>query len=241
VTSETTQRLLRRFYADSAHPYRIYEAEVIRRLAPDVAVLDAGCGTAIEVARIVRRHPVRQAIGIDVVNFPSRPPECDIIRGDIEHLPLRNGTVDLVMTRSVMEHVEQPHSVYAEFSRILKPGGHCIMLTPNVWDYASIGARLIPNRFHPWLVSRMEGRNEADTFPTRYRANSLRTIRRLAAATGLTVEAEHCLGQYPTYFMFNPALFLLGCAYDKQVSRFDVLRQLRGWLLVVLQKRYLDG
>ena len=51
---------------------------------------------------------------------------------------------------------------------------------------------------------------------------------------------ERCLGQYPSYFMFNPALFLLGAAYDKLVSRFESLQQLRGWLLVTLTKRRKD-
>jgi hypothetical protein len=37
--------------------------------------------------------------------------------------------------------------------------------------------------------------------------------------------------------MFNGFLFLLATAYEKLISRFDALRFLRGWILVVLRKR----
>ena len=234
--SPLTQRISRWLYAKNTHPYRIYDAEIAGRLTPATVVLDAGCGRSPGIATLVRSHAVKMAIGIDsVVTFPQSP-NCHIIRGNLTKLPLNAGTVDLVITRSVMEHLEQPEEVYREFHRVLRAGGSCIMLTPNLWDYASIGASVIPNRFHPWLVARMEGREEADTFPTFYRANSLRTIRRLASLSGFDVETERCLGQYPSYFQFNAALFLLASAYEKLVSRFEVLRQLRGWLFIVLHK-----
>jgi hypothetical protein len=36
--------------------------------------------------------------------------------------------------------------------------------------------------------------------------------------------------------MFNPALFLLGTAYERVTSRWQALRALRGWLLIALRK-----
>jgi hypothetical protein len=37
--------------------------------------------------------------------------------------------------------------------------------------------------------------------------------------------------------LFNGALFLLGTAYEKLISRFEALHFLRGWILVVLKKQ----
>jgi hypothetical protein len=73
-------------------------------------------------------------------------------------------------------------------------------------------------------------------FPVRYRTNTRRAVARLAAESGLEIEDFRYLGQYPNYLMFNAALFLLGTAYDKLVSRFDLLRFLRGWILVTLRR-----
>ena len=89
---------------------------------------------------------------------------------------------------------------------------------------------------HPAIVARTEGRKEDDTFRTYYRSNSERVIRRWAARSGLSLISLRYLGQYPSYFMFNPVLFLMGTAYEKIISRFHSLRFLRGWLLAELVK-----
>lgn len=120
--------------------------------------------------------------------------------------------------------------------RILRPGGRFVFLTGNAWDYSAVIARLVPNRFHPWIVARTEGRQERDVFPVAYRTNTRRQIERLCAGSGLQIEQFSYLGQYPSYFMFNGALFLLATGYEKLITRFDALRGLRGWLLVTLRK-----
>lgn len=197
TTGKLTERLTQKFYDKNSHPYRIFEAEIARWLTPETVILDAGCGRSVEIASIVGRCRVRMALGVDVIRFPVKKPGCHLVQGDVGKLPVRSASSDVVITRSVMEHVQNPLAVYQEFYRVLRSGGVCIILTPNVWDYASIGSRLVPNRFHPWLVKRMEGRDEADTFPAYYRANSLRSIRRLAADTGFQVEANAVLDSTP--------------------------------------------
>lgn len=97
-------------------------------------------------------------------------------------------------------------------------------------------AWLVPNRFHPWIVARVEGREEHDVFPIQYRSNTRRAETRLAAQTGLDVVSFGYHGQYPGYFMFNGALYLLATGYEKLISRFEALHILRGWILVVLRK-----
>ncbi len=105
-----------------------------------------------------------------------------------------------------------------------------------MWDYGTLVARLIPNRFHPAIVARVEGREEEDVFPVRYRTNTRRAVAQLSADAGLEIETFQYLGQYPNYLMFNAALFLLGTGYDKLVSRYEALRFLRGWILVTLRR-----
>ena len=56
-----------------------------------------------------------------------------------------------------------------------------MLLTSSKYDYVSVAAQLISNRFHTKVVSATEGRDEMDTFPTFYRANSRRQLGRLAA------------------------------------------------------------
>jgi SAM-dependent methyltransferase len=135
-----------------------------------------------------------------------------------------------------MEHVEDPRAVHGEIYRILKPGGRFIYLTANLWDYAALIAKIVPNRFHPWIVARTEGRKEEDVFPIQYRTNTYRAVRKWAASAGFEIVTFRYLSQYPSYFMFNGFLFLLATGYEKLLRRFDALGFLRGWIFVTLRK-----
>jgi SAM-dependent methyltransferase len=141
-----------------------------------------------------------------------------------------------VISRSVMEHVTDPAAVFSEIYRILKPGGHFIFLTANLWDYASLIAKTVPNRWHPYIVAKTEGRNECDVFPVAYRANTRRAISKWARSAGFDTISFRYLGQYPSYFMFNGFLFLLATGYEKLISKTSALQCLQGWILVTLQK-----
>jgi SAM-dependent methyltransferase len=234
--TELAERYLRKYFGTSVHPYRIFEDEVGRRLQPSHTLLDGGCGRGAPVL-LKFRGRARRLIGVDLVDFERDLTGLELHQGDLGHLSVDAQSVDVVMARSVMEHVADPLQVYTEIHRVLKPGGHFVFLTPNLWDYASLIAKAVPNRLHPAIVAKTEGRAEHDVFPVCYLTNTRGAVHRWARRTGFDVESFRYLGQYPGYFMFNGFLFLLATAYEKVISRFDALAFLRGWILVVLRKR----
>lgn len=231
------EQFLKKYYADSPHPYRLFEQAVDKALGipGDLTLLDAGCGRTVPVLRKYMGR-ARRLIGVELVDFTDVPPGIDAHKADLANIPMPDNSVDVIMSRSVFEHLTDPEAVYREFHRLLRPGGVVIFLTANLWDYGTMVARLVPNRFHAAIVKRVEGRAEEDTFPTAYKTNTRTDIDRLARATGLRLHAMKYLGQYPNYLMFNAALFLLGTAFDKLVCRYHALRGLRGWILVTLEK-----
>jgi len=233
-------RLRERFYRDEEHPYRIFQAEVTKHLVPSATLLDAGCGRTAPVLERFRGRAAR-LIGVDLVDFQSDAPDLELHRCDLASMPIETNSVDIVMARSVMEHVTRPREVYSEVYRVLRPGGIFIFLTANLWDYASLIAKVVPNRFHPWIVARTEGRHEEDVFPIAYRTNTRGAVRHWAAQTGFHVEQFRYLGQYPSYFQFNGVLFALATGYQKAVSRVRALNFLDGWILAILRKSRLPG
>src|SRR5688572_2795878 len=156
--TELAERLRRKYFGRDEHPYRTFEREVERYLRPDSTLLDAGCGRTAPVLATYRGK-AKRLIGLDLVPFDQAVSGIELLNGDLGRIALPDGSVDLVMSRSVMEHVEDPPAVYREIHRILRPGGHFVFLTANLWDYASLIAKLVPNRFHPWIVARAEGRD----------------------------------------------------------------------------------
>jgi ubiquinone/menaquinone biosynthesis C-methylase UbiE len=227
--------LLERFYDDADHPYRILTRALDAAIGQDFTILDAGCGrTAPMLVRY--RGQAARLIGVDLVAFTERVDGVELHNWDLGRMDLPDESVDLIYSRSVMEHIAHPDAVYREMYRVLKPGGRSIFLTANKWDYASIIAALVPNAWHPKIVRHTEGREECDVFPTQYKTNTRRDILRHAGGSGLDVEEFRYLGQYPSYFMFNSLLFLLGTAYQKAIQAVPALSWLQGWILVSLRK-----
>jgi SAM-dependent methyltransferase len=235
--TELADRLLQRHYRNTPHPYRLFERRV-EGLVADGGVqtlLDAGSGRTVPVLRKFLGK-VERLVGVELVPFTEVPPGIETHNADLGVLPLADASVDLIMSRSVFEHLADPAAVYREFARVLRPGGRVVFLTANMWDYGTLVARLIPNRFHAKVVRFTEGREEEDTFPTEYKTNTRGAVRRLAADAGLGIESFEYLSQYPNYLMFNGALFFVGMCFEKLIARIHALRGLRGWILVTLRK-----
>lgn len=235
----TTNALRERWFGDDIHPYRVMEQAVLDQLQPSHVLLDAGCGRTAPVLTCFRGRAAR-LVGIDLVEFPDPVADCELYRRDLAATGLPARTVDIIYSRSVFEHLTDPIPILREFRRILRPGGRCLVLTANLWDYASLISMLVPNRFHPRIVARTEGRAGEDVFPAHYRCNTRRAVGRCASAAGLHLRSFRYLGQYPAYFMFSPALFTLASAYEKLIRSMRLLHVLQGWILFTLEKPATD-
>jgi SAM-dependent methyltransferase len=233
--SPWAEALKERYFGDEEHPFRLFERRVSALLRPEHVLLDAGCGRTAPVLQKFRGR-ARELIGIDPVGFSASIEGVRLIQGDMANTTLPDCSGDIIMARSVMEHIAKPEETYAEMFRVLRPGGHFVFLTGNMWDYAAVIAKIVPNRFHPWIVARTEGRKEEDVFPVEYRTNTRAAVRRLARRAGFEIAHFEYLGQHPSYFMFNGPLFLLGTAYEKLISRFEPLHFLRGWIYADLRR-----
>lgn len=73
----------------------------------------------------------------------------------------------------------------------------------------------------------MRGRAEADTFPTRYRANTYSDVQRLAAASDLTVERLDRIEERPEDLRLTWPTYRLGAACKRRVNAWDGLALFR--------------
>jgi SAM-dependent methyltransferase len=185
------------------------EAMVRSHVTPVSRVLDLGCGRGGVVELFWR--DVRLAAGLDP-DSPSlaehRAAGMPVIRGVGERLPFVDGSFDLVVCVWVLEHLPDPAATLTEVRRVLAPGGHFVFITPNVRNPLMLANRIgkaLPG-LQRRLVPRFYGRDEADTFPVRYRANTVEAIRTHATAAGLHVYDLRVVPD-PTYLALNSFMF----------------------------------
>jgi len=80
-----------------------------------------------------------------------------IIEADAEDLPFPDGYFDLVISREMIEHVEDDVKLIKELRRVLCPGGHLLITTPNAFAYPIDGGVHVraytPDSFLEFLMS----------------------------------------------------------------------------------------
>jgi SAM-dependent methyltransferase len=153
----------------------------------------------------------KRVIGIDVSDGGRDNvfiDEFHKIEGD--RWPVESASIDLLVSDAVLEHVSDPDRFFSECSRVVKPGGVVCLRTPNRWSYFAIGASIIPNRWHGKAITILQpGRHEKDVFPTYYRANTVRSLRRLLRDH----QFEGCVYRHisePSYLAFSEWSFAFG-------------------------------
>jgi SAM-dependent methyltransferase len=213
-------------------------------IRPEMTVLDLGAGRAawfeddlIPFRRSVRslKGKVARLIAADVAPAVLQNRAVDeqllIVDGGI---PLDNASVDLVICDYVFEHVDDPRAFATEVDRILKPGGWLCARTPHRNNMVSIAARLVSNRRHAAMLSKVQPeRKEIDVFPTVYRLNTRRAIVR---AFPLYEDESFIFRSDPAYFLGRKAMFKLLTALGHFLPS-----SLIGNIFVFLRKRSLGS
>lgn len=228
-------RLFEKYYSGRRFFDGHYRDLIAAHLKPGSRLLDAGCGRHMKYCGDLAG--LARVVGIDfdepLETDNSEPPFG--VRGDIHRLPFPSDAFDIVISRSVVEHLADPAQVFREWNRVLRPGGKVVILTPNKYDYVSLLAAVTPHWFHRALVSRIFQVSEDDIFPTLYRANTMSSLRRALGSAGMQEIELRMLNHYPAYLMFSPVLFRIGVAYER-LTGLRMFERLRGAILCVFQK-----
>jgi malonyl-CoA O-methyltransferase len=125
----------------------MFERLELIRITPD-RVLDAGSGTGYAVPKLQQRFPAAQMIELDLApsmlqvsrakqsgtgfkkllnTFSRREPAQ--VCSDIERLPFSDNSLDVIWSSLTLQWCNTPDAAFAEFQRVLKPGGLLMFAT----------------------------------------------------------------------------------------------------------------
>jgi arsenite methyltransferase len=178
-------------------------------LAPGQTVLDLGSGGGIDVLLSARRvGPTGKVFGLDMTDEmlalarenqqKAGATNVEFLKGEIEHIPLPDESVDVIISNCVINLSADKDQVLREAFRVLKPGGRFavsdvvvrgtvpadIRRSVELWVGCVAGA-LEESAYRSKLTA--AGFTDADVEP--WRVYDLNDAREFLAGTGIDVDA----------------------------------------------------
>jgi SAM-dependent methyltransferase len=133
-------------------PFTLIEEEMRRPDAPHL-VLDLGCGDAKSAGHFRAAKPDVEWVGLDIAESELARKVRDeaVVLYDGVHMPFASGSIPLVYSQQVFEHVRYPELVLAEIARVLAPGGVFLGSTSHLepyheyslWNYTPYGFKVL--------------------------------------------------------------------------------------------------
>jgi SAM-dependent methyltransferase len=141
------------------HLHTLYKYEVsdFVNQRPGQVVLDIGSGKDCPFLPFVKEPQAHLIIAVDCSDHELRlNPDLDnkiVADAAARRFPFRDGSADLIVSRSVVEHLHDNAVFFANCARVLRPGGGVIHTFPCKFAPFSLINQLLPNRLTRRLLS----------------------------------------------------------------------------------------
>ncbi|MEU6367071.1 class I SAM-dependent methyltransferase [Streptomyces sp. NPDC046931] len=206
TTTTPVRRGLREFYEDPAVPVASGSSRSLRQarmlaaaLGPAAdgtkTVLDIGCGDGTAAATAAPFLAGHRIVGVDWSQDALRRAHVRLpytVRGELTEggLPFRAHAADAVLFSEVLEHLVDPDSALEEIRRVLRPGGHLMLSTPNLaaWYNRALLLAGVQPVFSEVSLRAIHGRPGREVVG-HLRLTTARALREFVTATGFEVVA----------------------------------------------------
>jgi ubiquinone/menaquinone biosynthesis C-methylase UbiE len=220
-----------------------YEQTVARFMnsfSTAAVLVDVGGGKRCHFAKYRRDSSPIKLIAVDASQeaLAQNDDVDDRFATDVmDGLPFQDQSIDMIVSRSVLEHLRDVEFLIADSARVLKREGLFIHVFPSKFAPFSVANQLLPRRFSRRLLFTLIPGSEGEQgFPAYYDRTYPSAIRRLLGRHGFEVVDMRLSYYQAEYFDFFVPLYLVNALYEL-VAQTLALENLAAAVLVVARKR----
>jgi SAM-dependent methyltransferase len=209
--------------------------EAIRDLPPGGVAVDLGGGRRCVYAGQLEPGQDARLVAVDV-SREELALNTDVAETHVadvsDRLPFEDESVDLILSRALLEHVDGVPRAVSEMGRVLRPGGQTLHLIPGRYSLFGTVARVLPfkpllavvHAVMPWTRGQVE-------FDVHYDHCYPQAMERMFREAGFREVDVSVTWAQPGYFEAAYPLFLLHAGYEWLTRRLRA-RRLAAYMLV---------
>jgi ubiquinone/menaquinone biosynthesis C-methylase UbiE len=223
------------------HAEDIYIDEVAGLIdeRPGLVVLDVGGGKSCGFVGHYARDSAPRLVAVDVSPDElrqNRDVDLALVADVCGGLALADESVDVIVSRSALEHLPEQRAFLAEAARVLRKRGQCIHFFPCKFAPFAMINQLLPHSVSRRIVhGLLEGSEGTLGFRAYYRGTYYSGFRRMLSESGYRVLRTHCTYYQSFYFRVFVPLFVLSAAYEMVIAALGV-KDLCAYVIVVAVK-----
>lgn len=202
-------------------------------------VVDVGAGLECSFARLLANRDRTTIVGVDVASEAlerNRDLDRFVVADASSGLPFPQDSVDVIVSRTTLEHLPDVASFFANCRRVLKPGGSMAHVFSCRYAPFAVLNRALPERFSGALLARLKPECAGECgYHAFYDRCYHSAIRDSVVGSGFELVELRSSFYQSWYVDFFVPLYLASAAYELS-ARAAGLDDLAAYLLVVARR-----
>jgi SAM-dependent methyltransferase len=201
-------------------------------------IADVGAGNRCPYRGYLSERERVRIIGVDMSTDAMRDnPDLDERRvaDVVVDLPFSDGEVDLLVSRSVLEHLSDVRAFVRHSARVMRPGAHSIHVFPSRYAHFAMINRMIPNTWTKRVMRYLYPKNVSG-FPAFYDRCYYSGMRDVLEESGFEVVESRISYYASDYYTFFFPLFFVSMLYEIVIWSLKA-KNLGATVLIVTRKR----